>query len=134
MRLKSLFALLLLSALMVSCASNKNNQNSGDTSSDQPAVQQPISVGSIHLRLEVEEADSGNQQFSAKVIEVLGYGAGTQPLSKGDILQLRITETLEKEHQLSEKKTGWAFEAEITKPRQMDGAETPALWNILEIK
>ena len=134
MRKKQVFALLLLSALMVSCASNKNKPNTEDNGS--PEIQAPVDVGSIHTRLELVEVGStenADVQIIAKVIEVLGYGANTQPIEAASNLRLLVPESVVEEHDIMGKSPGWAFDALISKSQTMSGS-TQASWRIVEIR
>ena len=134
MRLKPVYALLLLSALMVSCASNKNKQNSEDQSSDQPARQVPVAVGTIQVKLMLTSVDTSNNRMTAEITEVVGYGAGTQPLTLGSSVTLSVPSSMESAYRLSEKKEGWNFIAVIAQQRQMGNSNTPVLWDLVEIK
>ncbi|MEQ9265970.1 MAG: hypothetical protein RLN81_12150 [Balneolaceae bacterium] len=133
---KSFFTLLVLSISIASCASNKNKKV-GDTG-DYPTIKEvPIDVGSIVAKMELinstaEELEAN--EVMVKIVEVVGYGASTQPLAVNQVLIVKMRQNFDKMAELKAMEVGQTFEGVITKSMGMDmGSGSKGTWNILKI-
>lgn len=132
---KSFFTLLLLSICLASCASNKNKKV--EESRELPTLDKaPISVGSIVAKMEMVNsgaAELKDNEVMVKVIEVLGYGASTQPLAINQVLTLAMPSSFDQMSELKKMKVGQTFEGIIKKSSGMGTNSSSGTWNISKL-
>ncbi len=121
--------MMLLAVSLTGCASKKNAKEvSADTES--LTLPDPISVGTAVVTLEVIEVI--NEQVSAKIVEVLGYGSTTPNLQPEEEIRLSYHSSLEEK--VEAMNSGDVFNAVIAMPRgNFNSSASNSVWRLNEI-
>ncbi len=90
MKKSRLLFLLLAGTLMLNCGSNKKTTEPDP----QPEYDIPIDVGSVHARLKIVKLNLTGGMLRGELMEVLGYGANTEPMKTGSELHCIISENV----------------------------------------
>jgi hypothetical protein len=116
----------IVALFSINCASNKN-QKPPTVDMEGVEQQQPISVGSVEVKLELIQFV--DEKARVEVVEVMGYGASTDRLAPSQTLEIGVHETLT--NSISEMEAGTVFDAVLSMQRAGIGESNS--WIIKEI-
>lgn len=129
MKIKSVILAIFMLSSFMGCASKKSQVESGGLDPSSPQMPAPISVGTVEAVFEMVSIENSN--LSAKVREVIGYGATTPRLAIGQTLSLEVQESVSES--LSKLKPGDTFSAVISKSTQAMSGSAGQSWKIVEL-